>query len=92
MPQQPEEQRRTRLTAASSRFSAAAQSNQARAAAQSGSSDMERWVQSVKKAKLAEGDTPLNREVKEMVSTEALNSVRELQNHLAATDWMFADD
>ena len=53
---------------------------------------MERWVQSVKKAKLAEGDTPLNREGKEMVSTEALNSVRELQNHLAATDWMFADD
>ena len=53
---------------------------------------MERWVQSAKKVKILERDTLLDREAKEIVFTEAINSLRDLQNHIAATDWMFSDE
>lgn len=58
----------------------------------SGSTDMERWVQSAKKVKILERDTLIDREAKEIVFTEAINSLRDLQNHIAATDWMFSDE
>ena len=67
--------------------------NQVASRARSGSAaEMDRWINSINKAKAAEGDSLLNREVKDIIASETLNELRELRTYLQQTEWMFADE
>ena len=54
--------------------------------------DIDRWVSSANKAKALEGNTPLNHDVKNLMASETMNELRELQTHLQRTEWMFSPE
>ena len=54
-----------------------------------GDTMMERWVAQVQKERADEGDDPLFRDVRAILSRGSIDQLRNLQTHIASTAWMF---